>query len=510
MPPTENPIAVAANNVWAASGASDDRQKASQLEHNLALALLHWHGEIDAIVRVAPLLPAPQPTAWLPPPQPQAAAFTFNEFDKLILGSHGFRRLRSNFASVDSCAMLRAAMTLAMVGGFRRGGQTTLSVVPPLVERLHAATGSDEAYATLYALLERVRAAAAEDDEAARLLHESNRRCPVCGLDPQPSAAQAPVEPEAADNGQSSKRPRPPLHLHHRGALLVRLLPPESADALAPACFALPAAQDYWDAHVDQHNVASYDVSGVLYLASQGEHFTGGSFRFHDTAGDCVVEPNAGHLLTFSSGSENPHSAGRVASGSRFALACWFTRDATQAVELPPPPPSSPLSSPEQPSALLPPASSLDPQRTPPPPPPLPLWSSDRAIASAAQCCLASNDPLHEALLVAESRGRPLAKTLHDEEPGAESHGPAAWLSRVSELQPAASGNCTDARVDDEAGEVVEAPAEGDAALQPLQQQRIAALRAAVTARESAYHQALQVRAATALPTSSSDFDVFG
>ena len=41
--------------------------------------------------------------------------------------------------------------------------------------------------------------------------------------------------------------------------------------------FALPAEQDYWEPHVDQLNVAAYDVSAVLYLATQGSHFEGGS-----------------------------------------------------------------------------------------------------------------------------------------------------------------------------------------------------------------------------------------
>ena len=50
-----------------------------------------------------------------------------------------------------------------MVGAFRRGGETSLSVVPALAARLHAATGSSLAYATLHSLLERVRAAAAAD-----------------------------------------------------------------------------------------------------------------------------------------------------------------------------------------------------------------------------------------------------------------------------------------------------------------------------------------------------------
>ena len=40
--------------------------------------------------------------------------------------------------------------------------------------------------------------------------------------------------------------------------------------------------QPYWSAHVDQHNVAWYDVSALLYLSDAGVDFEGGAFAFHD------------------------------------------------------------------------------------------------------------------------------------------------------------------------------------------------------------------------------------
>ena len=107
--------------------------------------------------------------------------------------------------------------------------------------------------------------------------------------------------------------------------------------------------------------------------------------------------------------------------GCRLALAMWFTRNAAAAVELPPP-----LSA-EQARALA----------------PLPLWSVDRAVASAAACSLASNDPLHEAMLSAVlsagARGEPLSRVIAAEESAVP---PSAWHARMlaSAMASAAAG----------------------------------------------------------------------
>lgn len=107
--------------------------------------------------------------------------------------------------------------------------------------------------------------------------------------------------------------------------------------------------------------------------------------------------------------------------GCRLALAMWFTRNPAAAVELPPP-----LSA-EQARALA----------------PLPLWSVDRAVASAAACSLASNDPLHEALLSdamsAGARGEPLSRVIAAEESVVP---PSAWQARMlaSAMASAADG----------------------------------------------------------------------
>ena len=40
-----------------------------------------------------------------------------------------------------------------------------------------------------------------------------------------------------------------------------------------------------------------------------------------------IVHPLQGRTVIFTSGPENPHKVERVASGQRFVLAFWFTRD---------------------------------------------------------------------------------------------------------------------------------------------------------------------------------------
>ena len=66
------------------------------------------------------------------------------------------------------------------------------------------------------------------------------------------------------------------------------------------------------------------------------------------------------------------------------------------------------------------------------------MWSLDNSIASAASCCLASNDSLREAIEASEARGKPLARALAEQ---AEADGkdlvkcgPGMWLERI--LQP--------------------------------------------------------------------------
>ena len=107
----------------------------------------------------------------------------------------------------------------------------------------------------------------------------------------------------------------------------------------------LLSGRRYWHPHVDKQNTAHYDYSGLLYLNTHGEDYTGGLFAFlgelsasaqkrrlkartartHDST-HCsthaltavalpvsdknktsTMEPRAGRLVTFTSGNENLH-----------------------------------------------------------------------------------------------------------------------------------------------------------------------------------------------------------
>ena len=306
----------AAHTLWFRSlGARTVANEGARESHALQLILLCLQdaiGGLSGAVGTSSGCERPLPTL-LPHDEEvdgnDAAPFDRSAGVQAAPGGSGFRCLRNGFASESECTELRAAALAAMVSAFRRGGQTSLAVVEGLPERL-AATGSAASYTTLFHLLERVRRACAEDDAAARDLGAET--CPICGTrrgtkrDASEHPATSSSRRDAPTQGPTAATPVPtPVPtsaLYHRGALLVRLHAPEMAEAVAPATWALRALQDYWEPHVDQHNAADYDVSAVLYLTSQGEHFEGGSFAFHDAERDTVIEPTAGDLLTFSSG----------------------------------------------------------------------------------------------------------------------------------------------------------------------------------------------------------------
>eukprot|EP00947_MAST-08B_sp_MAST-8B-sp1_P000045 g45.t1 len=105
---------------------------------------------------------------------------------------------------------------------------------------------------------------------------------------------------------------------------------------------------EYWHAHVDKNNTAHYDFSGLVYLSTQGEDFTGGLLHFYPPSSlDCTpfmdpvnpgpckvvgphsleVAPRKGRAIVFGSGQENPHRVTKVASGTRYVLSFWFTCD---------------------------------------------------------------------------------------------------------------------------------------------------------------------------------------
>ncbi|XP_078725809.1 prolyl 3-hydroxylase 1 [Lampetra fluviatilis] len=67
------------------------------------------------------------------------------------------------------------------------------------------------------------------------------------------------------------------------------------------------------------------DYSAILYLNGG---FEGGNFVFTELDADTVtaeVVPQAGRMVAFSSGGENPHGVRAVTKGQRCAMALWFT-----------------------------------------------------------------------------------------------------------------------------------------------------------------------------------------
>jgi hypothetical protein len=106
---------------------------------------------------------------------------------------------------------------------------------------------------------------------------------------------------------------------------------------------------EYWHPHADHNNTAQYHYSGLLYMSTYGEDFTGGKLRFvrpdfslfdaeenvpgsypnlaAPTAADVEleVEPRAGRVVVFTAGHENLHQVERLLSGERYVLSFWFT-----------------------------------------------------------------------------------------------------------------------------------------------------------------------------------------
>jgi hypothetical protein len=113
---------------------------------------------------------------------------------------------------------------------------------------------------------------------------------------------------------------------------------------------------EYWHPHADHNNTEHYHYSGLLYMSTYGEDFTGGRFSFikpefslfntddaSDTAAlnaptdedvELTVEPRAGRVVIFTAGHENTHLVERLQSGQRFVLSFWFTCDPAKEFEI--------------------------------------------------------------------------------------------------------------------------------------------------------------------------------
>ncbi|XP_039596680.1 urotensin-2 receptor 2 [Polypterus senegalus] len=92
---------------------------------------------------------------------------------------------------------------------------------------------------------------------------------------------------------------------------------------------------EYWHPHIDKVTYGSFDYTSLLYLSDYGVDFGGGRFVFMDGSHNRTVEPRAGRVSFFSSGSENLHRVEKVSWGTRFAITVSFTCDPTHAISDP-------------------------------------------------------------------------------------------------------------------------------------------------------------------------------
>ncbi|XP_006797075.1 urotensin-2 receptor 2 [Neolamprologus brichardi] len=92
---------------------------------------------------------------------------------------------------------------------------------------------------------------------------------------------------------------------------------------------------EYWHPHIDKVTYGSFDYTSLLYLSDYGSDFTGGRFVFMDQNGNRTVEPRAGRVSFFSSGSENLHRVEKVMWGTRYAITVSFTCDPAHAISDP-------------------------------------------------------------------------------------------------------------------------------------------------------------------------------
>ncbi|XP_038012699.1 LOW QUALITY PROTEIN: 2-oxoglutarate and iron-dependent oxygenase domain-containing protein 3 [Motacilla alba alba] len=84
---------------------------------------------------------------------------------------------------------------------------------------------------------------------------------------------------------------------------------------------------EYWHPHVDKVTYGSFDYTSLLYLSDYSKDFGGGRFVFMDADSNRTVEPRAGRVSFFTSGSENLHRVERVLWGTRFAITISFSCD---------------------------------------------------------------------------------------------------------------------------------------------------------------------------------------
>lgn len=92
---------------------------------------------------------------------------------------------------------------------------------------------------------------------------------------------------------------------------------------------------EYWHPHIDKETYGSFHYTSLLYLTTYKQDFDGGRFVFVDKDSNKTVEPRAGRVSFFTSGSENLHFVERLKDGTRYAITISFTCDPAQAIEDP-------------------------------------------------------------------------------------------------------------------------------------------------------------------------------
>ncbi|ERE68859.1 putative PKHD domain-containing transmembrane protein [Cricetulus griseus] len=95
------------------------------------------------------------------------------------------------------------------------------------------------------------------------------------------------------------------------------------------------AHDEYWHAHVDKVTYGSFDYTSLLYLSDYLEDFGGGRFVFMEEGSNRTVEPRAGRVSFFTSGSENLHRVEKVLWGTRYAITIAFTCNPDHGIEDP-------------------------------------------------------------------------------------------------------------------------------------------------------------------------------
>lgn len=76
------------------------------------------------------------------------------------------------------------------------------------------------------------------------------------------------------------------------------------------------------------------DYSCIIYL---NDDYTGGEFYFnksHINSNDdsIIIKPKTGQLVAFTAGLNHVHGVKKVLNGTRYTLACWFTKDKTKRI----------------------------------------------------------------------------------------------------------------------------------------------------------------------------------